>query len=404
MEYNNFYWVGILSQVYYSKKKNEIFLYNTITGDSVKSNELQCIDLLESMHKRENLGVVLLKEETPIIKTFITECILKGIFIKYEYNANALKPIHLMPILNLQNDVKRGEYSFSGNLIMENLLDVYLYLNGKCSLFCDNCNNYFKQTLFCTKNNEGELEKQLLVNLIEQLPLNSLRNLCLMGGDIFYYSHLDFLIKILTEKEIKCVFVEHYLNINHTNYFRLSKSMLEILVTSPIKEEWFSENISLITNKNIKYKFIVSSQVDYEEIEKIITKYNLENYLLSPFYNQNNELFFIDNVYIEESDILLKEENKQRHIFAHQKLNTNNFGRIYIYPNGDVKSNVLMRTIGNIKEDTLSKIVRKEIIENTSWRLIRDNKPCNDCLYQYLCPSPSNYELIIGKNNLCHIK
>lgn len=27
-----------------------------------------------------------------------------------------------------------------------------------------------------------------------------------------------------------------------------------------------------------------------------------------------------------------------------------------------------------------------------------------DCIYQWLCPSPSNYELVIGQPNLCHIK
>lgn len=41
---------------------------------------------------------------------------------------------------------------------------------------------------------------------------------------------------------------------------------------------------------------------------------------------------------------------------------------------------------------------------NTAWRRIREEEPCNLCLYQYLCPSPSNYEAVIGKTNLCHVK
>jgi len=46
----------------------------------------------------------------------------------------------------------------------------------------------------------------------------------------------------------------------------------------------------------------------------------------------------------------------------------------------------------------------KEMLDNTAWRKIRNDYPCCDCIYQWLCPSPSNYELAIGKPNLCHVK
>jgi hypothetical protein len=39
-----------------------------------------------------------------------------------------------------------------------------------------------------------------------------------------------------------------------------------------------------------------------------------------------------------------------------------------------------------------------------AWLRIRGNeKPCNQCVNRDLCPSISNYELVIGKNNLCNI-
>ncbi len=76
---------------------------------------------------------------------------------------------------------------------------------------------------------------------------------------------------------------------------------------------------------------------------------------------------------------------------------------LHLLPHGEIKANMNTRTIGNIKEDELVDIIQKELIQNTAWRKIRDSHPCNECIYQFICASPSNYEEIIGRNNLCHI-
>ncbi|MCL2413707.1 MAG: hypothetical protein FWC94_00425 [Bacteroidales bacterium] len=57
-----------------------------------------------------------------------------------------------------------------------------------------------------------------------------------------------------------------------------------------------------------------------------------------------------------------------------------------------------------IKENSFLVLLYKELDENTAWRKTRTEKPCSECLYQYLCPPPSNYEFAIGKFNLCTAK
>lgn len=49
----------------------------------------------------------------------------------------------------------------------------------------------------------------------------------------------------------------------------------------------------------------------------------------------------------------------------------------------------------------LLELITNELEQNTAWRKIRNEKPCNECLYQYLCPPVSNYEMIFNKQNLC---
>lgn len=94
---------------------------------------------------------------------------------------------------------------------------------------------------------------------------------------------------------------------------------------------------------------------------------------------------------------------EQRVVFAHQKMNTNFFGQIVLLPNGDVKANPNGKVLGNIHHDHISNMLEKELVGTDFWRKIRDQKPCVDCLFQFICPSPFNYETVIGRPNLCTV-
>jgi pseudo-rSAM protein len=72
-------------------------------------------------------------------------------------------------------------------------------------------------------------------------------------------------------------------------------------------------------------------------------------------------------------------------------------------PDGYVYANVNDLHLGIINDSPYS-LVYREFIDGKSWLNIRKQAPCADCIYQWLCPSPSNYETVIGKPNLCHIK
>jgi len=93
-----------------------------------------------------------------------------------------------------------------------------------------------------------------------------------------------------------------------------------------------------------------------------------------------------------------------REIFRNQKLNSNFFGILHILPDGSVKANMNAETLGNIKRDTVLDLIYKELIDNTAWRKVRNERPCTDCIYHFICPAPSNYEKAIGRQNLCRIK
>ena len=68
-----------------------------------------------------------------------------------------------------------------------------------------------------------------------------------------------------------------------------------------------------------------------------------------------------------------------------------------------VDENVNQEALGNINDD-IRELIYYELVDGKSWHRIRNQAPCIDCIYQWLCPSPSNYEIAIGRPNLCHVK
>jgi len=151
----------------------------------------------------------------------------------------------------------------------------------------------------------------------------------------------------------------------------------------------------------INWIFLVFSEEEYCLINERIDEYDLKFYEIIPIYNQNNLKFFKDNIYLSKNDLSDSKLSK-REIFAKMTLNTNFFGKLYIMPDGSVYSNLNFPRIGTL-DSTIYDILFKEFTEGKSWLSIRDTEPCSHCVYQWLCPSPSNYELAIGKPNLCHV-
>lgn len=113
--------------------------------------------------------------------------------------------------------------------------------------------------------------------------------------------------------------------------------------------------------------------------------------------------FFEKNVFLCEEDIL-SSTISIKDFFIRQSMNIYDFGKITIMPNGDAYANVNQPMLGNIFSHSIYEIVQKEMDEGKSWFRIRDQAPCNRCIYQWLCPSPSTFEIILGRSNLCHIK
>ena len=153
------------------------------------------------------------------------------------------------------------------------------------------------------------------------------------------------------------------------------------------------ETASHIT-KNRNYLLLVRDEEDVNFWEASFGEKSVAHYELKPVAD-NNLAFFQKDVFLSEEDILSQKLSK-KDIFRHQALNVNQFGTLYVFPDGTIHPAPDAPVIGTL-EDSVHEIIIRELEENHAWRQTRDlMTPCKNCLYRYLCPSPSVYERIFG--------
>ena len=234
-----------------------------------------------------------------------------------------------------------------------------------------------------------------------------IRHIYITGGNIFLHTKFCEIAALFNDLKPVCSFGFHYLNFPDENILeKLQGYRLEIFVNPPYQTDKIEAVVDILKKKNIDYllRFRVTSDGDYELFNASFASILPENtYTIEPLYTGKNLDFFEKQVFINESDIF-EETIPQRTIFANSILNSNFFGHLYIDCNGDVKSNPNSKNpLGNIATNTFYQLISEELIHCYSWKKTRKKSPCNKCLYQFLCPPPSNYECVLKRNNLCHV-
>jgi pseudo-rSAM protein len=323
-----------------------------------------------------------------------------------EVKADQSQPVTLVPILNLQSDVERIRKEFPssvGEHIMDYLHSVNLFLNG--SISCLSPDLYHQAVL---KKQASQPDFIKIENLLNNIEKSALGQIVIIAEKMSNFPDFDLLINRLDQMHIKKFFQINWKlfddNLQLLDFIKTNQYFLIISVDNSFSAGKIRAIASSVENdkKQVQWKFFITSEQEYEQAAAIIEELKLENTEIVPVYTGCNIRFFEDYIYLSEEDLQHPGLNR-REVFAHQALNTNDFGKLIVMPDGKIFANLYHPPLGTIGDD-IRELVYKEMDKGTSWRRIRDMKPCCDCVYQWLCPSPGNYELAIGKPNLCHLK
>lgn len=320
------------------------------------------------------------------------------------------KPISLLPRLKLIKDFDHPEKS--GMLekdVRNNLTEISFYLNGGCNVNCKYCDTFFKQIPFCTKS-QNELSIDFFDKFISSIGYNNLQKINILGGNLLNYKYIDLVISKLNTWKTKKEYFIHYLNLpisgKSLELLNLNKSgnLINLLITFPL-QSIFTDIISFCEKFNlaIKWTITITSEKEYYSAEKLINEFHLTNCDIKPIATGRNTQFFQKHVFLSKSEILSSNISK-RQLFSREVINSYDFGKLLISTDGKVFANINHLPIGSINSN-INELIYNELKDGISWRKTRlKDKPCSSCMYNLLCPSPSNYEIVLGKSNLCNVR
>lgn len=381
-------------------QRGEGLAYNSLNFKSIKFKVFGIIkEICEKLNKPENLYSVFLSKaeaDNPYVKIWIRDMlsIESAIFKPYNEDITA----SLKPMLKVQNNINKIVNNHSCSDIIDCLREVTFHLTGT------NIDNeemeYHKQFLYPTISKK-HLKYNELTDFLNFIPKKGNVTLNFIG-DCDFYPKIKDLSDLLSQRENFVTFYFRLEDIHRIwNNIHNLIDKYNICLLCKVNEH-IKENLSFALKNipNAYFQFLIGSEEENNFIETIDT--NKFNYTIVPVFTGNNHDFFSRCIYLENDDCANIKMIK-RYIFINQALNGNFFGKLEILPDGSVWDNLNFQKVGFIN-DSFSKLLFSVFDNKKAWFYNRHQYPCTHCLYQWLCPPPSNYELVLNKPNLCHVK
>lgn len=409
---NYTHWFYLESYTFLFYSKNQYVIYNTLNSTYIDCSLYgktinTVLSILHNTNKTYCVGIY----EYQLRDSQFTEFIKK---IRNTFSGDIIKNIRGIPpfiskpilrILHHPNNPKTKEYNLLGENALFHLHEVTFYLENQGFDLNPMYKDCYKQFLYPTYTEKQKLSHAKYLEIIEQLSICQIDKINIIPATIEKKELFSYLLSLSRQYSIKTQIILPYKKYNKEDLKQLlinPQFSIIIMVHLPVDYEELNSYINLFNEYNITWSLIASNKNDVIFLSKNnLGKFTNVDYI--PWYTGDNMDFFKEYIYNDFKDII-EQKNTKQHIFRKQILNDNLFGKLTIFPTGEVYSNVNFPTIGNIQDQKLSEIVYSEI-ENyfKPWFFTRDYVSCKNCVNKYLCPSISNYELVANEYNMCYL-
>mgnify|MGYP001520637619 FL=1 len=409
---NYTHWFYLESYTFLFYSKNQYVIYNTLNSTYIDCSLYgktinTVLSILHNTNKTYCVGIY----EYQLRDSQFTEFIKK---IRNTFSGDIIKNIRGIPpfiskpilrILHHPNNPKTKEYNLLGENALFHLHEVTFYLENQGFDLNPMYKDCYKQFLYPTYTEKQKLSHAKYLEIIEQLSICQIDKTNIIPATIEKKELFSYLLSLSRQYSIKTQIILPYKKYNKEDLKQLLTNpqfSIMIMVHLPVDYEELNSYINLFNEYNITWSLIASNKNDVIFLSKNnLGKFTNVDYI--PWYTGDNMDFFKEYIYNDFKDII-EQKNTKQHIFRKQILNDNLFGKLTIFPTGEVYSNVNFPTIGNIQDQKLSEIVYSEI-ENyfKPWFFTRDYVSCKNCVNKYLCPSISNYEIVANEYNMCYL-
>ena len=242
-----------------------------------------------------------------------------------------------------------------------------------------------------------------ILNLIRAAEYSSITKVNLIIENYFFLkTEINELILTINNK-LHCLMV---IKIKYDEYTDLiSESTLKGIknysIIVIIENDNF--NADIFNEKNIRFVFKIYNKIDYNHFVSNLQNKKIEYDFELDIANCNID-FLKENVFLNKADILKMKVTKQDYD-ANNTLNKYFFGKLVIKNNKIYNRETKGKLITKLDENKeLKEIVFDALINSNKWFLIRDRvKPCKTCVFKYICPPISDYEIKASRYNFCNI-
>lgn len=385
-------WIQLFPDTFLWIKTNKGLLYNVrnkigYAFDLDAQIKKWCTQLLDP----DNLYTVLTDSDISTKQSEWMETIEKMQFGKILPEESVdRKPVSLPPILYIDKKINPESSAANDNLLTY-LHEIVFYIGGKETKHPD----YYKQ-LYYPVYAEERLSAKEVIAYINKSEGYNLHTLSFIGMECLPPDETAQLIDRLSAFEQKKVLIATTDNLDfHISLITQNpKAGLRLTLVCSSLAEYTEGAQKAASLEHVKYILLIKDETDCLEAETLP-----EHVIVFPVYTESNLQFFEENIFMTESDLQYTELNK-REIFRNQTLNSNFFGKLIIMPDGKVYADSNNSPLGLIS-DSVYESIFKAMTGDGSWMKTRSHAPCNACIYQWICPPPSNYEPVLGKPNLC---
>ncbi|MFA8298649.1 MAG: TIGR04150 pseudo-rSAM protein [Hyphomicrobiales bacterium] len=413
---NTKYWFYIEPYCHVSVTTNKVMVINTFNKEKIANSSSKVIELIKRSEEKEQFKVHELSEEQlkqKEINAFVNQLrsTFSGDIIPQNFSKE--KPVQILPEpIFLNGRLKFLNKKSKGvNNVYPWIREISIDFGGNKSLSTPFDIDLCKQLLFLDKRNTQTLDLDSIKPFIDDiLAKNSFCTFRLTGNSLYNSDYIKKVKDIFKEHDNRVCIQFYYqklvelINSNQINFLDSICPRADIFIDK--STAW--ENVTQIHQLLQKYEidtlftFIIENEGCLTRYEEVSTNNPDAIINVQPIYTGNNIEFLREHVFLNEDDIIggldpIKEIHLRKYI------NQNFFGKLHINALGKIYANINFEPLGNIKHHSIHDIINKELTERNTWRMIRNQKPCSECVYQYLCPSPSEIEINSKQSNLCNV-
>ncbi|MFA5426255.1 MAG: hypothetical protein WC255_06520 [Bacteroidales bacterium] len=408
---NTGYWFYIEPYTFFVTESNSVLLINLLDDTIIEDHNYYVTDLIKSLTDSNNLGVTFISEEEYTKnKKFIQKLQMYFMGDIIPINISPKKPVQFLSQLQLNNTQEiQEELILNTKKSLSSLLtNFFVFVDNNCKStekvqlsYKHSCKFFDKNTANYKKMRLSDL--QSIIHILSKLP--SLKNIRITGCDNWSKKDIIWLSTMSSMfacNIILCITLEMY-NKNLALFQSIAgQDQFKIELIVDLEKE--NIDISLFISSAISiWTFLVDSPRGFSKFEYLMS---LEAFMphsgnLSLIANDTNFSFVEQIIFITKNDIL-SSTNFYSTIALNKSINSNFWGKAYVFPNGNISLSPYTQGFHNILEDSLDVVVDDYLkSDNFLWFQIRDNDICNNCIFQYLCPPPSVYEKLLNKNAIC---